>query len=125
MGNTLIRSVPLDNGLTLNLYDSSKVGAGERCYVALSAVIEIPVAAAESATGGEPADVREVLGDTVRFEQKRERYFIDVRDKANVLDTMVKDLLDASAGYLARPDFPRKAVLREYVKRRGPGIRRQ
>lgn len=125
MKHPLIRSVPLGNGLVLNLYDTSKVGAGDRCYVALSAVIDIPVASARSGADGAPADLTEILGESVRFEQTRERHFIDVRDKTAVLDTMVKDLLDASAGYLGHPDFPRKTVLREYAKRRGPGFRRR
>ena len=118
MENQLIRSTPLENGLTLNLYDSSKVAAGDRCYVALTAVIEIPVADIDPAPRISAADLRQAVGDVVRYEQKRERHFIDVREKDALLESMAEQLLAASVGYLSHPDFPRKAVLREYAKAR-------
>ena len=118
MEQTLIKTIELRNGLKLDFYDISRKLAGDRWYVGMIARIDIPLT--DSLLTNQPLlnhsveEIRNALGKTVCFQQKRERHYIDEREK----DAMLRDLMDSfiksTLDYFSQPDFPEKYVLKEF-----------
>ena len=124
MQATLIKSVDLKNGLKLELYDISRKLAGDRWYVGMIARIDIPLTDSLltnqqlSSYSGE--EIRNALGETVRFQQKRDRHYIDEKNKDELLNDIMDSFLKSTISYLSHPNFPDKYVLKEfktYLKR--------
>jgi hypothetical protein len=118
MEETLIRSVQLDNGLELEIFDTSKQIAADRFVVRCVARIPVP---AERFTpmeiGGfrvSVEEIRSVLGDPVVFEQRRERNFVDAKEKDQLLFDLVQFLITNLKDYLSRPDFPSSFLKKRY-----------
>jgi len=118
MEEVLIKTIDLENGLELKLLDASRKLAGDRWLVALIARIEIPTGDSllkEDASSSLNVDeVRKVLGEKLLFEQKREKIFIDEREKDEIMKGMQDSFLSSSLSYLSHSDFPQKYVLKEF-----------
>ena len=119
-GNPL-RTIPLGNGLMLEIYDQSRKVAGDRWLVKLVVKINIPIERLSGDTGAlRPDDVRAIqasCGNYIRFEQKLERNFIDGKQKDAVFQDLMTSYLNRARGYLSHPDFPQQCALRDYRKR--------
>jgi len=121
----MFKAIMLDNGLELRLYDISRKVAGDRWRVGVVARIDMPVDDSQYFVNDKSlADFKsfkESFGEKVRFEQKRERNFIDAKHKDEVLQSLIDSFLQSALAYLSHPDFPQKYVLRqfkEYLKRK-------
>ena len=109
----LLEKITLENGLDLCIYDGSRVIAGDRWLVSLTARMEIPV---------DQDEMKTVLGDSVFFEKKMERHFIAQDEKPLLLAGIRTSLMAALVKYLALPDFPEKYTrkcYREYQQKQG------
>jgi hypothetical protein len=114
MEHNFVKSMELKNNLQLKIYDNSKKMAGDRWLISLIALIKIPVDSAckllsDSDTGKE--EITRYLGSEVIFEQKRERFFIDEKNKESVFNELCDNFVMNTIGYLSLPDFPKKFVL--------------
>jgi hypothetical protein len=113
--SSLIKSIALENRLTLYLYDNSKRIVGDRCLVSFQAVIEIPI---NDATVGDSEidinEIRKALGESICFRQSRARNFISKTAKETILRELVNSFLNTSSSYLSHIDFPKKVVEKEY-----------
>ncbi len=122
----LIEEIELKNGLVMRLYDRSRRVAGDRWYVALVAEMEIPVdveALAREYMGPKEdvLDFVEKHGKSVPFSMKRERNFIDEKERKSVFQEMVRAFKDSCTGYMGHDSFgPNyvKKVFEEYLERR-------
>ncbi|MFP4040380.1 MAG: hypothetical protein ACLFS7_07550 [Desulfosudaceae bacterium] len=116
MTEELLERCRLENGLELFLYDASRRVAGDRWQVVLIVRAEVPVVASLLALpdGKSGDDIRSVLGDSLVWEQRRERNFIDEKEKKAVFEAMVRRFNDNTRGYLAHPDFAAKFIARRY-----------
>lgn len=114
-----IEGLSLKNKLTLEIYDQSKKIAGDRWQVSLVGRIDIPV------PGGEPlalkngdtvsgTELKEALGETVRFEYKTERNFVDDNEKEACFNELKTSFLKNTKAYLAHDDFQRSFILKKY-----------
>jgi hypothetical protein len=87
---TLIKTIELNNGLKLHFYDISRKLAGDRWYVGVIARIEIPlidsVLTNQHLSQYSVEEIRNALGESVCFQQKRERHYIDERKKDDLLN---------------------------------------
>ena len=54
------------------------------------------------------------LGESVRFQQKRERHYIDEREKDALLQGLMDSFIKSTLNYFSLPDFPDKYVLKEF-----------
>ena len=94
MTETLIKKIDLQNGLTLEFINLSRKVAGDRYLVALRTRIEVPVEESWFSENDPSVpgitDIREKVGKTVVFEQKKERNFIDERLKEEVLKDIIE-----------------------------------
>ncbi|MDM8549244.1 hypothetical protein QUF72_04165 [Desulfobacterales bacterium HSG2] len=128
MEEKLIKVTDLENGLVLKLYDKSRKIAAERWLVCLSARIDIPVNGLlfENDQTVTVDEIKKALGESVLFEQKRDRNFIEDSRKDEVFKEVCVSFLSSSISYLSHPDFAKKFVFKkfkEYVNRRELGIR--
>ena len=118
MEQTLMKTIKLSNGLKLDFYDISRKLAGDRWYVGMIARIDI------SLTDFRPTDpqlskysveeIRNALGETVRFQEKRERHYIDEQEKDALLVNMMDSFIKTTLNYFSHPDFSEKVVLKEF-----------
>jgi hypothetical protein len=118
MEQTLIKSIKLSNGLKLDFYDISRKLSGDRWYVGLIARIDIPLIDSlltnQHLSQYSVEEIRNMLGESVRFQQKRERHYIDEREKDDLLNDLMDSFIERTLNYLSLPDFPGKYILKEF-----------
>ncbi len=113
----LIQKIELENGLVLEFYDGSRKIAGDRYRVTLIANIRISVRSIdlkEDFPGVEPQALLRALGETVTFEKKMERNFIDAGKKDACLNALRDSFLSGTRSYLSHPEFARKFIFKTY-----------
>ena len=122
MEQTLIKTIELSNGLKLNFYDISRKLAGDRWYVGVIAWIDIPLIDSlltnQHLSHYSVEEIRNALGESVRFKQKRERHYIDEREKDDLVNSLMDSFIKRTLNYLSHPDFPGKYVLKEFQAHR-------
>jgi len=113
-----IKTIDLVNNMQLNFYDESKKQAGDRWLVSLVIRMEIPVSEAllhaENPSTETIKEAEKVLGEKVLFEQKRERIFVDEKEKETALTEMSEMFLGSVLQYLSHEAFPRQYVMKMY-----------
>ncbi len=118
MEQTLIKSIELSNGLKLDFYDISRKLAGDRWYVGL--IVRIDISLIDSLLTNQHLshysveEIRNTLGESIRFQQKRERHYIDEREKDDLLNDLMDSFIKRTLSYLSLPDFPGKYILKEF-----------
>jgi hypothetical protein len=77
MEEKLIKTLDLENGLQLNIYDASRKLVGDRWLVSLIVRMDVPVTEALKKDSRQPIvninEIKDILGDSVLFEKKREK----------------------------------------------------
>ena len=113
-----VQTILLENGLVLELHDQSCQLAGDRWLVKLVAKINIPVDCLPTDDGKRGQDgmhaFKASCGDYIRYEQRRERNFVDGNQKDAVFRNLVTSFLKGAQRYLSHPDFPQRCALREF-----------
>ncbi len=114
----LIKTIDLENGMQLNIFDSSRKLAGDRWLVTMIARIEIPVAEVLIQDGQQSKEsvneIKKMLGEKVLFEQKRERIFVEETDKETIFEEVYDIFLNSTLTYLSTEEFPKRYVLKKY-----------
>jgi hypothetical protein len=118
MDEAPIKKIELNNGLTLEFIDVSRKIAGDRYQVVLKTRVTVPVEAKwfpekDPARPG-LADIINKVGPVVSFEQKKERNFVDEKEKPLVLKDILDVAEDFGVRYIGHPDFPGKLILKRY-----------
>ncbi|MCG6881895.1 MAG: hypothetical protein LJE96_22455 [Deltaproteobacteria bacterium] len=118
MEQTLMKTMYLNNGLKLEIYDISRKLAGDRWYVGMIVRIDIPLTNLRSTnqllSNYSVEEIRDAVGEIVRFQEKRERHYIDEREKDAMLLDMMDSFVKTTLSYLSHADFPGKYVLKEF-----------
>ena len=128
MSEKLHETITLDNHLRLEIWDLSRVVAGDRWLVSLEIRIDIPleIAHLESIPDKEKvfAILRKAFGEKVTYRHKQEKHFVDEKGKDDVFQSHLERLKDNLLSYLSHPDFARKFVLSKYLelKNRSPQL---
>ncbi len=66
-----------------------------------------------------PADeIKQALGDTVEYEVKKQRNFIDDKEKKTVLTDLLDTFTKYSLPYLSHPDFSKRFILKQYHEKK-------
>lgn len=117
MDHQLLKTIELENKLTLNLYDESIKMIGDRWLVTMVARIKIPVDVALIPENQTPLpsedEIKKILGENVIFEQKNNRIFVDQTDKEDVLEELSKTFIENTISYLSHHDFPRRFLAKK------------
>ena len=119
MDTSLLKKIDLECGLKLEIYDVSRKLAGDRWYVGFIARIEIPITFLAGCADSHVVDIekmKKMLGETVRFEQKHDRHYIDEKEKDVLLNGLIDDFLSITLPYFSQKDFAEKYALKEYKK---------
>jgi hypothetical protein len=118
MEKSLMKRMELSNGLKLDFYDISRKLAGDRWYVGMIARIDVPLTelliTSQPFSNYSVEEIRNALGETVRFQEKRERYYIDEQEKDALLQIMMDSFIKTTLNYFSHSDFPVKYVLKEF-----------
>ena len=118
MKEKLIKTLDLENGLQLNMYDASRKLVGDRWLVSLIIRMDVPVAGALKENSRESMEnideIKDVLGDSVLFEKKREKIFVDTDKKEMVLKELCDIFLNSSLNYLSKEIFPKQYILKMF-----------
>jgi len=118
MKEKLKKTIDLENGLQLNLYDGSRKLVGDRWLVSLIVRMDIPVTEALKKDSRQLTEsigeIKDVLGDSVLFEKKREKIFIDKTKKETAFKELCDMFLNSSLNYLSKEIFPKQYILKTY-----------
>ncbi|MBU3947394.1 MAG: hypothetical protein KJ826_04140 [Proteobacteria bacterium] len=117
MDTSLLRKIDLKSGLELKIYDVSRKLAGDRWYVGFIVRVEIPIIFLADCADLSELDIekmKDVLGETVLFEQKRDRHYIDENKKDAMLNGLIDDFLASTLPYFSEKDFAKKYALKAY-----------
>ncbi len=121
MAETLIKTINLENNLTVNLFDGSKALVGDRWMVKLITRISIPVEESfftdEIVSNATIDEIKDAIGETVIFENLKERVFIDNHMKKETLDSLVVQLKEGSLKYYSHPNFPGKFIMKKFMEK--------
>ena len=114
----LVETIPLENGLVLEVYDNSRPVAGDRWLVSFEARIEVPLNPDDFADRDTEAPsfeaIRQVVGEKVTYTFEKKRNFIDQKEKHEVFEGLKGRFLDATLAYLSSEKFPQKIILSRY-----------
>ena len=126
MHEKLIDKIPLDNGLTLELWDRSRQVAGDRWLVRFVACIAVPVDSKyfeqeenESLTLD---GVRTAIGEQAVYSRQKQSRVVDAQERNREVDNLKNTVLATNLGYLSSPDFPRKLIIKAYRESQGQGV---
>ncbi len=115
MSEILIRTLFLKNGCRLELYDRSRQIAGDRWKLILAARMKIDVRQAVEINPALDTDnVIAALGETLFFEKKIERIFVEDDIKAALFEQLLSSFMQNTVDYLAHPEFPGRFVAKQY-----------
>lgn len=121
MGKQFVRTIELENDLTLQIIDQSRKIAADAQVVIMEARMEIPIEKSLFCTGSVTDDqfdhILKTLGSPLVYQYRAERNMIMDRDKEKVLEDLVETFLNNTGKYITRPLFPEKLVLKEYKER--------
>ena len=70
-------------------------------------------------------EIKKALGESVVFEQKSNRIFVDQSDKKNVFQEMYDIFLENTLPYLSHSNFPKRFVLKKIKEEMDNQLRRR
>jgi hypothetical protein len=118
MKEKLIKTLDLENGLQLNVYDASRKLVGDRWLVSLIVRMDVPVSETLKKTSRESIEnideITDMLGESVLFEKKREKIFVDSEEKETVFKGLCDMFLSSSLNYLSKEIFPKQYIIKRY-----------
>jgi hypothetical protein len=118
MSEKLLEKITLPNGLILEVWDTSRLMAGDRWLVSLLAKVEIAVLPEYFSTldDGEQAyqDLVAAHGNSLVFTQEKVGLFVDEKETKDVLTRLFQRIKDNLVAYLGNPKFASLYVLKKY-----------
>lgn len=109
----LVESITLENGLVLEIWDYSRRLAGDRWLVGMLAqiVVEAP---REAFSREEFYEVfLEEEEGRVYYRHRKERTFVDEREREAIFEQLKRRFLEAALGYLSHPSFRERLIAAE------------
>lgn len=114
----LLSRHPLNNGLTLEFWDLSRLMIGDRWIITLELRITIPINAANLPPDllSHEAEIVRVLGPEIVFSQRDERNFIAAKEFDASLEEMQARLLTLAPSYFGHPEFAGRLIRKRYAE---------
>ena len=142
MEEKLIKTVELENGLALEVFDASRkiadkgefqAGAdpkasrtveGDIWMVSIVGKINVPVEKAYFKDSGSSVmtheAVIEILGETVPYEKRVERHLVHESEKDQIFTQALDEFMNGLVRYMAHPEFPKKFIYKRYEEETSP-----
>lgn len=111
-----VKSIELENGLTLKIQDASRSISDDGCVVKAIVTIDFPLTDQDAIDSGLSLEelTRRLGSEGRRFEKQLERNFIKKADKEAVFEAITTSFLATSLKYLSQPHF-KKGVIRRLL----------
>lgn len=106
-----VRNLP--NGLTLEIWDYSRKLAGDRWLVGMLAQIEVKVGAEHFSAPEMFERFLQETGGVIYYRYRKERHFVDEKEKNQVFETIKEHFLKAALEYLSHPSFRDRLIQSE------------
>jgi len=107
----LIEEINLANGLKLKIFDLSRPVAADTFKVEISFQIKVYLKESYFASPQDYAQVKNIMGDELTYENKRVRSFVYEKDQDSVRENLINTFKNNSLDYLAAFNFPQKLAL--------------
>ena len=111
----IVQKIDLPNDLVLELHDYSRRVAGDRWLVGL--LTRIPIEISQEDFADRPQELYKnflkVQGPVIYFELKKERNFIDEKEKDQVFNQILNELKENALYYMGHESFARKFIRRQ------------
>ena len=114
---TLVEKIDLPNNLVLEFHDYSRLVAGDRWLVGLLARIPVEISEEDFADRSQELyeDFLKEQGPVIYFEMKKQRNFIDEKEKDQVFNQMLNELKENVLSYMGHKSFA-KGFIRQHIK---------
>lgn len=121
MKDKIFKTIELENGQTLGIYDESRKIAADAYVVIMGIRMKISIQknlfTAQDITDEKFADILEIVGEDILYEYKSERNMIMAKEKDQVFESQVDTFEKNMVPYISKPIFPEKMILKEYRER--------
>lgn len=107
----LIEEINLANGLKLKIFDLSRPIATDTFKVEISFQIKVDLKESYFASPQDYAQVKNIMGDELTYENKRVRSFVYEKDQDSVREDLINTFKNNSLDYVASVNFPQKLAL--------------
>jgi hypothetical protein len=107
----LIEEINLANGLKLKIFDLSRSVAADTFKVEISFQIKVDLKESYFAAPQDYAQVKNIMGDELTYENKRVRSFVYEKDQDSVREDLINTFKNNSLDYVASVNFPQKLAL--------------
>jgi len=119
--NKIVKTIKLENGLTLEICDESRKIGADAYVVIMGGRMEIQIQkklfVAQPVSDERFADILAILGDEILYEYKSERNMIMAKEKDVVFESQVDTFVKNMVPYISKSIFPEKMILKEYRER--------
>ncbi|MBN2124553.1 MAG: hypothetical protein JW821_09695 [Deltaproteobacteria bacterium] len=129
MSEKRLETVPLWGGLQLEIWDASRIVAGDRWLVCLEGRLDVPLDGAplvDSLPEGARAvsAMKGVFGETIPYRYVQERHFVDQKEKDALFAQFLEGFKNNLVPYLKHPDFAARFLLSKYkeLKKKEPRL---
>jgi hypothetical protein len=109
-----IETIPLANGLTVEIRDLSRPIAADTTKVELLFSVAVPLQREDCDCPAHYELIRKVWGESPRFEYRGTRSFVRNTNVERAARELREAFQQDALSYLARPDFPRRFVRAKY-----------
>jgi hypothetical protein len=107
----LIEEINLANGLKLKIFDLSRPVAADTFKVEISFQTKVNLKESYFASPQDYAQVKNIIGDELTYENKRVRSFVYEKDQDSVREDLINTFKNNSLDYVASVNFPQKLAL--------------
>ena len=107
----LIEEINLTNGLKLKIFDLSRPVAADTFKVEISFQIKVDLKESYFAGSQDYAQVKNIMGDELTYENKRVRSFVYEKDQDSVREDLINTFKRNSLDYVASVNFPQMLAL--------------
>lgn len=130
MSGKPVETINLNNGIVVEIWDHSRVLAGDRWLVSLEARADIPLDMTQlPALEDEDKEkvfqaLKKAYSDKIPYRYRQEKHFVDQRERDRIFREFLDLLKSNVLPYLSHKEFARKLVLvkvRE-LKRKDPRL---
>jgi hypothetical protein len=113
-----VQTISLENGLTINIYDSTKRYYEAFYLVKLEVVCEVALHKDIFANESEFSEAKKLFGDSVVYRRTLEHMGVPESELADAKKTLLRNFEQNSLPYFATAHFPQKIVISECIRAR-------
>ncbi|WP_298269340.1 hypothetical protein [Geobacter sp.] len=113
-----IREFPLENGLSLRIFDHTRHYFGDFHHVKLELTCEIPILSAHFAESADKEAACRLLGDAVVYRRTVEQMGVPSAEVQSTVERLIGNFTHHALPYLSTPDFSRRFVRAEFERAR-------